>query len=101
MSLFFAHYNCHEGALVMHKDNGAIYRVHGNVSLWDMTAVLELWDVDNDRPVLDDGGGKIYSCAKSKEFADRFLILDPGNDRLSEALKIGLSQIAGGKLPVK
>lgn len=101
MSLFFAHYNCHEGALVMRKDDGAIYRVDGNVNLWDMTAVLELWDIDNNRPIIGSDGEKIFSCANSKEFAERFLILDPGNDRLSEALKLGLSQIASGKPPTK
>jgi len=105
MSLFYAHYGCHPEALVMRKSDGAIFRVHGNVSLWNMDAVLELWDAENNRRMYnleeisnDDGvRKKAIVVVKSKEFENSFLILDDGVDILSEALKLGLSKIASGK----
>lgn len=95
MSLFYMHYNCYEGALVMRKSDGTIYRVRGNVGLWNMTAILEPWDAENNRLMFSDeelSGARV--TANSKQFAEKFLILDPGEDRFSEALKIALSQIA-------
>lgn len=95
MSVFHAHYGCHEGALVMRKSDGEVYRARGNVSLWDMTAILvphepapssllEEWDGTDTRD---------WICVKSDEFKRDWLVLDEGADKLSEALSAGLRNL--------
>lgn len=100
MSLFHINYNCHPGAIVMRKSDGAIYHVRGNVGLWNMTAILEPWDVENNKPLftLDDEVNGAVISVNPKGFAEQFLILDEGVDHLSEALKVALSQIVSGKI---
>lgn len=94
MSLFYQHYDCHEGSLAMRKSDGVVYNVVRNVSMWDMTAILvpnENLDPDVDVQSFEDVGMILVG---PQQFKQEFLVLDEGKDKLSEALKAGLSQIA-------
>ena len=90
MSLFHMHYGCHEDALVILKSNGKVYRVRGNVGLWDMTAIL--MPHESADPAAINGEGWLYM--KADEFKRDVLVLDEGRDKLSEALKTGLRKLA-------
>lgn len=80
MSHFYDRYGCHPGALLLHKRTGIVYRVRGNISLWDMTAVLVPNDVQTE--VNDDGtfceGVKTATSEKMKR---DYLLLEEGEDR--------------------
>ena len=94
MSLFYLHYECHEGALAMRKSDGVVFNVVRNVSMWDMTAILvpnDNIDPDADVHSFVDVG---MILVKAKQFKEEFLILDEGKDKFSEALKAGLRQLA-------
>lgn len=77
MTLFYSQHSCHVGALVMHKRTGVVYRVRGNVSLWDMSAVLVPNDIVDE--ITPDGtfvdGIKTATPGKMKR---DYLILDEG-----------------------
>ena len=93
MSLFHLHYECHPGALAMRKSDGVVFNVVRNVSMWDMTAILvpnENIDPNEEVHSFEDVG---MILVESKQFKEDFLVLDEGKDRLSEALKKGLSQL--------
>jgi len=97
MSLFYSHHGCHPGAIVMHKRTGAVYRVRGNVSLYDMSAVLVPNDVSPADEVTEDGtfceGVRTASGRKLKR---DYLILDEGAGPLPRSLLAPTSS-AGGK----
>ncbi len=96
--LFYSHHSCHPGALVMHKRSGVVYRVRGNVSLWDMTAVLIPNDVSVADEVTEDGtfcqGVMTASSGKMKR---DYLILDESKDDLPASLLAPTPSSAGGK----
>jgi hypothetical protein len=92
MSLFYLNYDCHPGSLVARKSDGVVFRVKGNVSLWDMTAILvPHTDLEPDANVetFDDVG---LILVKPKDFKNQFLVLDEGVDELA-ALLGGLRQL--------
>ena len=91
MGLIYLNYDCHEGAIVMRKKDGTIFRVRGNVSMWDMTLILVPVEGPDDPTSFEDSG---CVTANPKTFKRDFLVLDVGEDRLSAALRAGLSQIA-------
>ncbi len=75
----------------MLKSNGTVYRVLGNVSMWDVTAVLQPYKEEWSEERTD----LIY--VNPEQFKESFLILDEGKDKLSETLKLALSNIASNK----
>lgn len=92
MGLFYLNYDCHPGALVVRKSDGSVFRVKGNVSLWDMTAILiPHADLEPNAEVetFDDVG---MILVKPKDFKNKFLVLDEGVDELA-ALLSGLRQL--------
>ncbi len=93
VSIFYAHYGCHQGALAMRRSDGKVFYVRGNVGLWDMTAVLI--PADECPPgALDDYDRDDFVCVKAPEFAKRYLVLDEGKDRLTEQLRNALKNLA-------
>lgn len=92
MGLFYVNYDCHPGALVVRKSDGVVFRVRGNVSLWDMTAILVPHaDLEPDLEVVTFADAGVV-CVKPKEFKNEFLVLDEGVDALAGILG-GLRQL--------
>lgn len=85
MGLFHMHYDCHPGALIMRKEDGAVFRVVGNVSLWDMRAVI----VQHEDDAVTNDNARVVD---SKDFKAKYLILDAGVDELAGILD-GLRQL--------
>jgi hypothetical protein len=82
VSLFYTRYGCHQGALVLHKRTGVVYRVRGNIGLWDMTAVLVPNEVCAQDEVIDGKFCEGVKTATSDKMKRDYLILEEGRDPL-------------------